>query len=177
VGLCKEAAEALKSHPRLGSFVFSARNGAMLSRHVTPRPAPIRGEASRSALYRIPLPQAHLLLAPRHARSGAEGDSGARRTLDAQHDPAVHAPGAERALRSDRFAQISNHAPSVSLGLPQPVGPRGLRPLRAADLPQSRARSFAAARGRGRCRPCAVAPAHVVSGRAAARGSRKGVTS
>jgi hypothetical protein len=30
---------------------------------------------------------AHLLLTPRHARRRAEGDTGARGTLDAQHDP------------------------------------------------------------------------------------------
>jgi hypothetical protein len=61
------------------------------------------GRASEHRLARAP---AHLLLAPRHEGRGAEGDSGARGSLDAEHDPSVHASSAERALRSDWFAQL-----------------------------------------------------------------------
>jgi hypothetical protein len=44
-------------------------------------------------------------ICPRDAGRDAEGDPGASWSLDAQHDPQVHALGAERPARSDRAAR------------------------------------------------------------------------
>ena len=68
--------------------------------------APLRLQTSGAPDHRLARASTHLLLAPRHAGRGAEGDSGAGRALDPQHDPSVHAPGAERVARSDRSARL-----------------------------------------------------------------------
>ena len=47
-----------------------------------------------------------LLFPPRHEGCGAEGDSGARGPLDAQHDPSVYASSAECPARSDRATRL-----------------------------------------------------------------------
>src|SRR4051794_24494777 len=53
--------------------------------------APLRVQAGRASEHWLARAQAYLLFPPRHAGCGAEGNSGARRTLDAEHDPSVHA--------------------------------------------------------------------------------------
>jgi len=50
--------------------------------------------------HRLPRAEAHLLLSPRDAGRGAEGDSGAGRAQHAHDDAQVHSPGAERAHKT-----------------------------------------------------------------------------
>ena len=59
--------------------------------------APVRVQACWASPDRIAHPSSHLLLAPRNAWSGAEGDSGTRGALDPRDDDAVHAPRPDRA--------------------------------------------------------------------------------
>jgi hypothetical protein len=64
----------------------------------------VRSERGAEPL-RFRAPRSNVQLAFGEGR-GAEGDSGAGRAFDAEHDPSVHASSAERAPRSDRFAQL-----------------------------------------------------------------------
>ena len=66
----------------------------------------VRLQARWAQEHRLARPEAHVLLAPRHERCGTQGHSGTGRAQHAHHDAQVHAPGAERAHRSDRSAQL-----------------------------------------------------------------------
>ncbi|MDF3066465.1 MAG: int [Polyangiaceae bacterium] len=68
--------------------------------------APVRLQTRRAPEHRLARAAAHLLLPPRDARRGTEGDSGAGRAQHAHDDAQVQAPGAERALRSHGPAQL-----------------------------------------------------------------------
>jgi hypothetical protein len=68
--------------------------------------AEVRLQEGRAWLHHVARASAHLLLAPRDAGRGAEGDSGAARPQHAHDDAQVHASGAERAHGSHRLAQL-----------------------------------------------------------------------
>ena len=98
---CAQGASAFEIRvgvlPRRWKAVHAVRNRGSAS---------VRLQAGWAPDYRIACASPHLLLAPRHARCCAEGDSGARRPLDAQHDASVHAFGAECASRGDWAARL-----------------------------------------------------------------------
>lgn len=102
---------ALNAHRHLrGELVFCQGDGESVHPVCDRGRAPARLEAGRAAPDRCACPSAHVLLASRDARSATKGDSGARRTLDAEHDASVHALGAERALR-DAIALLDSGQP------------------------------------------------------------------
>jgi hypothetical protein len=82
-------------------------------------------EACRTALIRSTRPSAYVLFASRDAGRGAEGDPGARRSLDAHDDAQAHASGAVCASRGDRafgsWATGGQRRPGDWLKLPKPV--------------------------------------------------------
>ena len=90
--------------------------------------APLRLlQTRRASDHRLARAQAHLLLTPRDAGRGAEGDPGAGRPQHAHHDAQVHAPGAERAHGSHRMLDFGQPVGSANddvqtTDLLQPVG-------------------------------------------------------
>jgi len=90
----------------------SVRPGVLLPRWQPHQPllrgcnAQTRLQAGRAPNDWIARASAHFLLTPRDARRGAESDPRASRSLDAQHDPSVHALGAHSAPRSHRSARL-----------------------------------------------------------------------
>lgn len=64
--------------------------------------ASVRMQASWAPSDRLTRASAYVLLAPRDARCGTEGDPRACGSLDPEHDASLHASSAQRASRSDR---------------------------------------------------------------------------
>jgi len=96
---------ALKAHRHLISeLVFCHSDGRPFTQSAIE--AALRFGCKRAGLRIIGSHVPHLLLASRYAWLGAEGDPGTRRSLDAQHDPSVHASGAECTARSDRASRL-----------------------------------------------------------------------
>jgi hypothetical protein len=85
---------ALKAHRHLrGELVFCHNDGRPFSQSAIE--AALRPGSKRAGLRRIGM--SFVTRSARISRCATEGDSGASRTLDAEHDASVHASRVERA--------------------------------------------------------------------------------
>ena len=98
---------ALKAHRHLKSGLMRSPLGWEALHAVSQRSGvPLRLQASWGFETTFSRAPAHLLLAPRHEWRCRQGDSGARGSLDAQHDLRYMHLAPSAPVRSDRSAQL-----------------------------------------------------------------------